>query len=154
MTISPNLKIGRDWRSTLNLAFSVLRRIVFLTPDDFSFGDFDPQTNFNGMAGTVYTVNKARYLKIFKMLWFSIDISATLAAVFTTNITVTMPATANGGTGGYQGFVGVGENAGVGELSAAQIQNGTNLLNIYRQAFGAYTAGTWHSRINGFMEVI
>jgi hypothetical protein len=113
MTVSPNLKVGKDWRGTLNLAFSTLRRIVFLTPDDFSWGDFDPQINWNGMTATGTIVYRARYLKIFKFVWLSIDIRTTLSGAMTSSIAVTVPFTFGGGIAENQQshFVRIANNA-------------------------------------------
>lgn len=152
MSISPNLKVGNDWRGSLNVAFATLRRILFIQESDFSFGDFDPQVNWNGMAASNVSILRARYLKIFNMLWFSLDLSATLAATFTTSFSIIMPATA--GSVGLQSFAGIGQNGGSNEGCVAEIQAGTNILNIYRIGFGNYSAGSTRQRINGFMETL
>lgn len=159
MTVSPNLKVQKDWRGTLNLAFSVLRRIAFLTPEDFSFGTFDPQTDFAGMAVTNYRVYRTRYLKIFNFLWFSVDMSATLAAPLTNVVYVTIPATASldnatvVGTSGQAVGAAIG-NAGGLETGTAQISNGSNRLQFLRATVNNYTAGSASFRANGFLEVI
>jgi hypothetical protein len=154
MTFSPNLKVLPDWRSTVTVAFSILRRISFITLPDFQFGDFDPATNFSTMAATAYEVKRARFLRINKFLWFSIDLRATLAAVFVQAITITLPATAAGDSTTAQGVSGIGENAGAGEGSLGIIVGETSTLQIYRPSIAAYSAGNWKSRINGFIEVV
>lgn len=155
MSFSPNLKVLTDWRSSLNVAFSVLRRIKFIIEDNFSFGDFNPQLNYGGMTVTSPLIYRARYLKIFKIMWFSIDVTATLAAPFTFQIVATLPATTAGDSSSYQGFCGVGQNTGAGEIILSQTLGTTNSLFIYRgNATPNFTAGVWRARINGFIEVI
>lgn len=149
MSFSPNLKVLKDWRGSLNVAFSILRRVRFIVEETFSFGDFDPQINWNGMTITSPLVTRARYLKIFKMFWFSLDIGGTLAAPFTNIVTVTMPfATAEN-----QGGTGFGQNAATAEGSFWEVLAASNSLVVYRAAFGNYTAGAFRTRINGFLEI-
>jgi len=115
----------------------------------FSFGNFDPQINFNGMTVTNFNVVRARYLRIFKMFWFTFEATATLAAPFASTINIIIPNTGKS----TQIAVGYGQNAGTGELSVHQLLANANTVQIYRQAFGNYTAGVWYSRVNGFYEI-
>jgi hypothetical protein len=154
MSFSPNLKVLSDWRSSLTVAFSALRRISFIVTSDFAFGDFNPQTNFSSMAATNYIINRARYFRIGSIMWLSFDIQATLAAVFVQAITITIPATVAGDSGVHQGLAGIGSNAGTGEETLGLALGGTNSIQIYRPATAAYTAGAWRTRINGFVEIL
>lgn len=154
MTFSPNLKVLSDWRSSLTVAFSTLRRIAFIVLDDFSFGDFNPNTNFSTMTATAYVCNRARYVKIGKFMFFSIDIQATLAAVFTSAVRITLPYTVAGESTSFQGVAGFGQNGGTGEACVAQVAGGASDMFIYRYNNANYTAGAWRARINGFMETM
>jgi len=155
MSFSPNFKVLTDWRSSLNVAFSVLRRIKFIIEGDFSFGDFDPQSNFNGMTVTNYLVNRARYLRIGNLFIFSLDIRATLAAPFAVRVDYTIPVTAAGTSSSVQGGGAWGYNAGVIESGAVWGINGaSNAIYSLRPALAAYTAGSYIFVANGLIEAI
>lgn len=151
MTYTPNLTVGRDWRGTLNKSFSILRRVLFLTPDDYEMVDFDPQFDGNGMTVSAFSVPRCRKMLIGKMLWISLDIRATLAAPFATSIKITIPNTATG-TAAQQGATSMA-NAGVAETGHYAIDGGKNVISFLRGAFGAYTAGAAQWNLNAFIEV-
>ena len=153
---SPNFSVDANWKSTISKAFQQLRRVKFVVENTFSFGDFDPQTNFSGMTVTNYRVYRARYLKIFGMLWFSFEITATLAAPLAANVYIIIPgtgpdpdATSAGQSGGAQI-----RNAGVYETGTWLLVGNTNQLQMNRPAWAAFTAGAAVFRANGFVEVI
>jgi hypothetical protein len=151
----PNFSILQDWAQTCTVAFQQLRRISFLTEEIFSFGEFNPQVTWAGTASAV-TIFRARYLKIYKMLFFSIHIQATLAVPFTTTISVRLPYNAAGrieGGSAWQGGGAVLFNAGTRESGAWAIQSGTDLLTFVRATAIAYTAGVAAVYANGFIEV-
>ena len=151
-SINPSLLHG--WKQTLTIFFSKIRRVSFVVEDTFSFGDFNPQVNWNGMTATVVSVNRARYLKIWKFFWFSIDISATLAAPFTTSVILTIPHTAyQSSPAGAHITAGLLQNAGAYEVGTCQVAGGSDQMTIFRTALGAYTAGAFLFRANGFIEV-
>jgi hypothetical protein len=154
MSFSPNLKVLTDWRSSLTVSFSLLRRIKFIIEGDFSFGDFDPQSNFNGMTVTNYLVNRARYLRIGNLFIFSLDIRATLAAPFAQAVNYTIPATATGTSASVQGGGIYGYNAGVADNGAWGITGATNIIYSLRPSLAAYTAGSYIFIANGVIEVI
>jgi len=90
---SPNLPISSSWKSTLSNAFQLLRRVKFLVEDTFDWGSFNPQVNYTGMTTSNVIVYRARYLKIWKFFWFSIDAAATLAAPLSPYIVIKIPYT-------------------------------------------------------------
>lgn len=151
----PNLKVLSDWRSSLNVAFSTLRRIPFLTEPVFQMGDFNPQTNFNGMTVTNYRVYRARYLKIYKFLWFSFEITATLAAPFAANVMITIPGTGYDPEQTFAGQSGGAQirNAGAYETGTWLLVGRTNVLQLNRPGWANFTAGASVFRANGFVEV-
>lgn len=155
-----NLPVGSGWKSTLTLAFAKLNKISFIVEDTFSFGDFDPSTNFNSMVVTNYALRRARYLKIYKFLFFSVDIAATLATPFANSVAFTIPGTAAGaspsllGSSDTQGAACFADNAGTGEAALWQIVAGTSSVRVFRSGIAAYTAGSFRVKINGFVEVI
>lgn len=154
---SPILNIASGWRTTVGNAFQTLRRVSFVIEDTFSFGDFDPQINWKGMAATAVVVRRARYLRIFNFLLFSLDISATLAAPFATEVQVTLPdskttyGTQNNNEA--QGGAYNGSNAGVGETNPWNSNSGWSYLSLQRVNGAAYTAGAFRAILNGFLEV-
>lgn len=157
MSFTLNLKVLKDWRSSLSVAFQILRRIQFIVEDTFSWGDFDPQIDWGGMAATGIEVGRCRYLKIWNFLWFSIDIRASLAAPFTTQVGITLPGTSTGG-GDYspkrvQGGAMIVYNAGVESIGSHDITDDTNVTYIKRPALAAYTAGLFIVIGTGFIEV-
>jgi len=140
----------RAWRSEIISNFLVSENV-------FAFGDFDPQINWNGMAATGVIVYRARRLRIFNLMLFSVDIAATLAAPFTNVVTINIPGAAllaaTAGAEDFQGGAGLIDNAGAGEGSLWQIRGGESNLFIYRAAIANFTAGVMRARINGFIEV-
>ena len=140
----------RAWRSEIISNFLVSENV-------FAFGDFDPQINWNGMAATGVIVYRARRLRIFNLMLFSVDIAATLAAPFTNVVTINLPGTALlaavEGAEDFQGGAGLSNNAGVGEGCLWQIKANESSLFVYRPTINNYTAGLMRARINGFIEV-
>jgi len=149
----PNLPVGSGWKSTLTLAFQTLRRIKFVVENTFSFGDFDPQVSWNGMAVSAINIRKARYLKIYKLLFFWVDIQGTVAAPLAAAVIITLPATAAGLSGDYQSGGASGQDNGGAVGQVWQVQATTNLLYIYRYNFVNYTAGVFRGIANGFLEI-
>ncbi len=149
-----NLPISSGWKSTLANAFQVLRRIAFVVPETFSFGDFDPQIDFRGMANAGLITNRARYLKIYKLLFFSLDFEATLGAPLTNYVTITLPEglTAYGEDSFHNGSVQI-NNAVTGEADFWNCEGGTNLVNIFRTGAVNYTAVATRWHVSGFLEV-
>lgn len=151
MTYSPNLPINSGWKSTIQNAFQVLRRIKFIVEDDFTFTDFDPQTDFSGMTVTNYLVNRARGIKIGSIFYFSINISATVAAPLASIIRVTLPYTAF--SSGDQFGASQNLNAGTSEVGFYIIANGLNGLSFARPGYANFGAGATQVAANGFIEV-
>jgi hypothetical protein len=143
-----------SWQSTFKVFFQQLNKIRFVVEDTFSFGDFDPQIDYDGMTTSAITIYRTRYLKIYKLLWVSIHIDVTLAAPFSSVIRVRIPATATtvGGTLSRQGYIFRLQNAGVVEAGALSLNAGADLLQFFRLT-GNYTAGAANIRFNGFFEV-
>jgi hypothetical protein len=149
----PNLLVLRDWRQTCTVAFQQLRRIPFLTEEIFAFGDFDPTIVWPGTA-TAVSVRRAKILKIWKFVFFSVDVRATLAVPFTQFGTLTIPYTArNDNPSSVQGAGAIVANAGTASVGHWQIASSTNLLTFYRAALAAFTAGDAILIANGFIEV-
>jgi hypothetical protein len=150
--ISPNLKVLSDWRSTTSVAFSVLRRIAFIKEDDFKFGDFDPKTTFRGMGTADYVIYRARFLKVFKLLFLSLDLSVTVSAPLTFGINIELPegTTAAAGAGGGQSFcIYVNGTPGTAVISEEQSN-----LRLDNAGFTNFGAGGVRIIGNGFLEVI
>lgn len=150
----PNLPIGSAWKSTLNLAFQTLRRIKFVVAETFSFGDFDPQINWNGMAVSAVNIRRAKYLKIYKLLFFSVDFTGVVAAPLNNSVIVTLPATVAGNSGDAQSAGCSGNDAGAAVALVWQASALTTNLYVYRYNFVNYTAGVFRGIFNGFVEVI
>jgi len=153
VTYSPNLPIGSGWKSTLQAAFQTLRRVKFIIEENFSFGDFDPQVNWNGMTVSAVNIRKARYLKLFKLFFVSVDIQATLAAPLTLNVTITIPETIYGTSTEYQSGAGSGNSGGPAVTLVWQAQGTTDKILIYRYDFANYGAGVFRGVFNGFLEI-
>jgi hypothetical protein len=119
----------------------------------FSFGDFDPQTNFNGMTVTDYLVNRARYLRIGKLFFFSLDVRATLAAPFAQSVSYTIPAIASGTIASVQGGGVYAYNAGAADNGAWGITGTTSIIYSLRPLLAPYTAGSYIFIANGFIEI-
>ena len=151
---SPNFSLLSNVKETIRIAFTQLRRVRFLVEESFEFGDFDPKTNFNGMVSTAYVIARARYLKIYKFLWFSVDITSTLAAPFTSVINITIPYTAAGSqyTEGQAGGALINNNS-ARESGYWVIHGNTNEI-IFVRSGAAFSAGIDGFSANGFIEII
>lgn len=143
-----------SWQSTLKVFFQQLNKIKFVIEDTFSFGDFDPQVDWGGMTTTLVTMRRARYLKIWKLLWVSIHVDGTVAAPLTNVIKIAVPATGAGDTSSVQGYIWRLANAGTVEAASLSFNAGSNLLQLFRLSGANYTAGTVSIRFNGFFEVL
>lgn len=152
------LNLAKDSMSTLANAFQILRRIDFVTTDLFSWGAYNPNINFNGMAVTNLVIRRARYIKIMNMLWFSLDFSATLAAplgnVITTSLPFVSPNT-NPSLNQLQGG-GIMTNSGGGSFEAGFWWNSSGFgdANFSRTASANWGAGAARVICNGFIEVV
>lgn len=153
MTVSPNFIIRPTWKGTLQTAFSFLRRVTLLEPSDFSFGDFDPQINWSGMTVTNVEVNRCRYLKINKFIWFSIDIRATLAAPLAAIVSVDIPTGATALGPQVQGAGALFLNGGTGEIGSWSTIADRGFVYAQRADFTNFSAGSWVFVANGFIEV-
>ncbi len=159
MSYSPNLPITSGWKSTLALAFQLLRRIKFIIEEDWSFGSFDPQIDYNGMTTTNNRTVHCRYLKIGKMLFLSLNIQCTLAAPLASSIFMTLPsgcvaANYDDSTNGYQGGPVYLAVNGIAEVGYFFILQNTSLITFKRPTAAAYLAGTFQVRENFFIEII
>jgi hypothetical protein len=137
------------------LAFQTLRRVKFIVEPDFTWRDFNPNTNFGGMAVTGYEAVEARYMILGKLLFFSVDLRATLAAPFTNYVKFTIPEgkTAKGPKG--QGAGAVVWNAGSltpGHWGAGS--NGSTIDFAITPGYANYGAGLWIGIANGFIEIV
>ena len=150
---TPNLAVLSDWITSLTVAFSKLRRISFVVENTFTFEDFDPQTNYLGMTVTNYIVNRARYLKIFGLAWFSLDISATVAAPLANSVTITLPVTCAGDIGNKQGAGALLRLVGGDETGYWITDSQVNLITFRRSTAINYAAGVLRIISNGFFEV-
>lgn len=148
-----NYSVLRDWKTTLTVAFQQLRRIPFIIEDTFQFGDFDPQTNFNGMTISNYVLYGARYLKIKNLLWFHYDMTVTLAAPLAASIKIIIPGTASTEYGIQSGYAQI-DNAVTGESDGWYLLPGTNEIVIFRTGVVNYTAVATRIKLNGWVEVV
>lgn len=154
--LSLNPSILSTWKSTLAVAFQGFRKPKFATEDTFEFIDFDPQVNFNGMTVT-NPVIMSRYLKLKNLLFFSIEIYATLAAPFAAVITITIPGTL--ATSSSSLPITRAQSGGCLTQNGLPLESGiwygnanSNQINLVRTA-GAYGAGTGRVNANGFVEI-
>lgn len=151
---SPNVSLLSSWRQSITVLLQTLRRVKFVVENTFSFGDFDPQPNWFGMAATNVLIYRARYLRIYKFLWISVDISATLAAPFTNGIGITIPWTLAGDIASNQAFGARVSNNSVND-SGVVIGNGTfSAVLFIRPVAANFTAGVTRITANGFFEVM
>lgn len=152
---SPKLAILSDWRSSLSVAFSYFRRIKFVVENTFELGDFDPQTNWKGMTVTNYEVYRARYLKIWKFAWISIDIIGTVAAPFAPNVVITVPFTMDSSVTKQQGGAATCTNGGLPEACGwvTSAANGPATISFYRMPVANFGAGIVRLNLNAFLEI-
>jgi len=160
---TPNLIIAKSWQQTLKSAFTQLRKWKFLVEDSFSFGDFTPHPitaatplnfYFSSMTVTNYVLYRARYLKIFGLLLFSVDFSATLAAPLGNTIKIVLPATLAGASNYAQcGFANI-NNTTATEPGTWAGAGGNSTIDVYKIAVANYSAAATNIRVNGFVEVI
>lgn len=155
MTVNFNFKVDSSWRSSLNTAFSFLRRTTLLTPGDFELTDFDPRMDFHGMTITNFLIRRCKYLKINKYFFYSIDIAMTLAAPFAAEVDVQLPLglTVAGDSGFLQCNHLLTSQAGVNEAGHALGRGTTSLISLQRGASGNFGAGNARFIGNGFIEV-
>lgn len=154
MTYSPNLPINSGWKSTVQNAFQVLRRIKFMVEHDFEWTDFDPKLNFGTMTATAVQVYDMRGRRVGNTFEFYGTVGATLAAVFATDVTVTIPYTiASRPTSIIFGESIPVMNAGAWESGWWYGLPNTNLVNIRRFPVAAYTAGAFMTCLSGTVEV-
>jgi len=155
---SPNYAVLKNWQQTVTVAFQQLRRIKFVVRETFSFGNYDPQVNWQGMTVSGVTVNRARYLKLYKIIFLSIDFTATLAAPLTNFITVVIPEginapAAENGAIHLQGGAALVQDNGVTETGTYQIVGGSNLINFFRSATANFNVGVARVTLNTFIEI-
>lgn len=157
---SPNFTLDEAWRTTLNKVFQQLRRIRFVVEDTFSFGTFDPTVDFQGMTISNYIVQRARFLRIWKFLWLSVDVTVTLASPFTVQMFVILPpgcTVAGDGTDSTdsrQGGSLVMQNNSTLEAGYWLALPLSNRISIQRNAGGNYSAGNARFAFNTFIEVL
>lgn len=153
---SPNLKITDEWLQSLKAAFGLLRRQMFAVKDSFTFTDFNPTVDFKGMTATAVNIRRSRYLSLNGLLFFQIDIAATLALPFTFEVQVSLPNgfTANlTNSSDLQAGGASITNAGTLEAGRWVIAGNTNVISLQRSAGGNYAAGAFRCTANGFIEV-
>ena len=151
----PNFAVLGNWRSTLAAFFQQIRKVAFVTEGAFAFGDFDPQFDWKLMAVTSVRVDRARYLKIWNMLWFSLDFRATLAAPLASNYSIRVPGTLADPDTAVQESQGGScylANNAVAEVGLWFGTAGADEVFIQRVG-GAFTAGITRVILNGFVEV-
>lgn len=155
MTFSPNLPISSGWKSTLQNAFQILRRVKFLIDSDFTWTNFDPQLNFGTMTATAVQVYDMRGMRVGNTFFFYGTVGATLAAVFATDVKMTIPYTISSRATSviFGGSIPV-MNAGAWESGWWYGLPNSNELNIRRFPVANYTAGAFMSCISGSIEVM
>lgn len=149
-----NPAILSSWRTTLQVFFQQLRKVAFVVENTFSFGDFDPQIDWNGMTVTDVIIYRARYLKIWKLLFLSIDLKGTLAAPLADKYYLTLPPgnIIAGDRTVLQLIVSV-SNTNNGEIGLIKLFGEQNKMECYRPLYAAYVAGAMRMRAQGFIEV-
>ncbi len=150
---SPNFATTSSWKTSVNLISSQLRKIKFVVESTFQWGDFDPQTTFSGMAASAYLIRRARYLKIWKFLWFSVDIAVTLGGPASNAINVNLPYTAYGASGEIQAGGARIDNAATAEAATWACSGGQSTLAFYRDGLANYALAATRIFANGFIEV-
>lgn len=150
---SPNFATASSWKLSVGLITSQLRKVKFVVEDTFAFGDFDPRTSFSGMATSGYLVRKARYLKIWKFFWFSVDIGVTLAAPLSNAINIVIPYTGAGNSSDLQSGGARIDNASTAEAGTWSVAGRGDTLSFYRSGLANYTATATRIIANGFIEV-
>ena len=166
-TFRPKFAVLSDARKSILNVIQTLRRVPFVIADTFSFGDWDITVDWSTAGDTTTAggletkfIKRARYIKIWNMLWVSVDIGATLRAPFGELVTFTLPYTLTGyqsaTTGVNDDRQGMGcfvENAAVPEAGNAFARSGTNIVRVERYGAGLFTAGAARVCLNGFFEV-
>jgi len=156
---SPTLNILSTWKTTIQQAWQSLRKIRFVIEDTFSFGNFDPKIQWGGMTVTNAYVYRARYLKIFNMMWVSLYASATVAAPLSNGVSFTIPATASGNDDPALATSIILQGGGcvLRDILSYQIgfwrtAGGSDLMYLDRTA-GTFAAGLVEIFVNAFIEV-
>lgn len=143
--------------SRLATLLQTLRRVPFVIEDTFTFENFDPQVNWSGMTASNVMINRSCFLKIWNFLWVSVDITATLAAPFASNIQITIPYTAAGGydstNSRRQGGGAYVWDAGVGAVGLWFIISGQSQVFFQKGTPANWAAGTGRISGNFFIEV-
>lgn len=154
---TPKFATSSTWQSSVGLVTSQLRKIKFVVEKTFSWGNFDPKTDFGGMGSSAYILKGARYLRIYKLLLFRVHISVTLAGG-SSSFSISMPPGCTAG-----GDASVSEKqAGYVQLSDAVTADQPATwytiapadLIVVRPPNGAlYAAGATTIVISGIIEV-
>ena len=154
---SPNLKILADWRETFTSAFQELRRFPFATQNTFAWSNFNPQTNWRGMTTTLITISRTRYMLVNKILYFSLDISATLAAPLTNSVLITLPesllAPGQAITPNAQAGATALLDGGILYTGKWILYDGLNVIALQSATGANFAAGSFRCVTNGFIEV-
>ncbi len=144
--------------SRLPTLLQTLRRVPFVIEDTFSMGDFTPVIDWNGMTAADVMITRCRYLKIWNLFWFSIDIYATLSGAFSNAITVGIPFTA---AGEYSSIFYNRQGGGAYVWNNTTSDSGTwNIASqssniVFRRTGNAnWAAGVGRITANGFIEVV
>lgn len=156
----PNFSLLSNVKETVRVALGQLRRIAFATDDTFTWTDFDPQIDFAGMGTASVSVRYARYIKINKLLFISVDFSVTLSAPLASFISIVIPGTTSGNETGATGalvsktqYFGCTSDFNTGEAGLATISAGTNILYFTRPGNANYLAANVRIAANGFLEI-
>lgn len=156
-----NASIQTSWKASLQTILQKLRRVSFVVEDTFSWGNFEPTLTYSGgMTGTAYFLRTARYLKIWKFLWFRFDFDITPVAPLSTTIYFSLPATTPGdvdvvtGTHVGQTCLVLITGAVTNEVGSGYIGRERNQLSIQRANNAAFTAVQNRITCNGFIEVL
>lgn len=155
------ISMRSTWQSTLAVLMQAMRRVKFVVESTFSFGDFDPNPDYLTSTVTARRIDRARYLKIGKLLWVSVDFRATIGGAISQACIIQLPFQVNAtasNTTPRQGGVCYGSTAGTPAPvswsslpTAGTYNNGIQFDSINPPT--AFAAGVLIIRGNMFLEI-
>lgn len=150
-----NLNASANSLATLRTTFQKLRKIPFAIESTFEFQVFDPKVNWGGMTITTIALSRAKYIRLNKLLLFSFDIQATLAAPLANIVKITLPELCVGAglSSSVQACAAEMANAGAGATGTWTVYGGSNTIDLQITSGAAFGAGLFRGSANGFIEV-
>lgn len=142
MTTSPKLKIGSSWMSTFGNWGSELRKIKFLTRDDFTLNDIWNPTVTTSAGTYAATVVLSRFWVRDGLIEFMFGCTGTTATAAATEVYFTLPPQypPDDATVGYTAFAATIDDNASGWLGASAYLTTENRVAVARYNRAALAA--------------